>query len=113
MSGSKSILLTAHRSDEVLSTFSTSGADQAWGWCLTRSKGMKDLAAFTVRKVKRAAAEEKREEYSSAVRVKVKGKMNPTSHLKIKGKEPFGGVEERENCRGQHLTKQPALVLFS
>ena len=46
---------------------STSGDHQALGGRLMRPKGMEDLAAFKVREVKRAAAEEReRDEYSSA-----------------------------------------------
>ena len=52
-----------------------------------RPKGMKDLAAFTVREVKRAAAEEReRDEVFlciRTVRVKVKSKVIPASFLKI------------------------------
>ena len=38
---------------------------QALEWRLMRPKGMEDLAAFSVREVKRAAAAEERDEYSS------------------------------------------------
>ena len=42
---------------------------QAFGWHLMRLKGMEDFASFRVRKVKRAAAEEReRDEYYSAQR---------------------------------------------
>ena len=44
---------------------STSANHQALGWRLMQQKKMKDLATFSVREVKRAAAEEK-DEYSSA-----------------------------------------------
>ena len=53
-----------------------------------RSKGMKDLATFSVREVKRAAAEE-RDEYSSAeepVGINVGGKPIPASFLKVEGR---------------------------
>ena len=44
----------------------TSGDHQALGGRLMRPKGKEDLAAFKVREVKRAAAEEReRDEYSS------------------------------------------------
>ena len=53
---------------------------------------MEDLAAFSAREVKRVAAQEReRDEYSSAEgqsypkRVKVKGKVIPTSFVKIEG----------------------------
>ena len=46
---------------------STSADHQALGWRLMRPKGMKYLAAFSAREVKKAAAEEReRDEYSSA-----------------------------------------------
>ena len=48
-----------------LTTCSTSADHQALGGRLMRLKGMEDLAAFKVKEVKRAAAEE-RDEYSSA-----------------------------------------------
>ena len=35
------------------------------------------------------------------VRVKVKGKIIPTNSLKIKGKRPFVGAEERRKGKGQ------------
>ena len=38
---------------------------QALGWCLMRPKEMEDLATFSVRELKKTAAEE-RDEYSSA-----------------------------------------------
>ena len=42
---------------------------QALGWRLMRPKGMEDLATFSAREIKRAAAEEReRDEYSSAER---------------------------------------------
>ena len=60
MSGSKSLASFTNR------TF-TSADHQALEWLLMRPKGMEDLAAFSAREVKRAAAEEKeRDEYSSA-----------------------------------------------
>ena len=50
-----------------LTASSTSADHQALGGHLMRPKGMEDLAAFSAREVKRAAAEEKeRDEYSSA-----------------------------------------------
>ena len=50
-----------------LTASSTSADHQALGWSLMRLKGMEDLAAFSVREVKRAAAEKReRDEYSSA-----------------------------------------------
>ena len=48
-------------------TCSPSADGQALGGRLMRPKGMEDLAAFSAREVKRAAAEEReRDEYSSA-----------------------------------------------
>ena len=69
-----------------------------------RPKGMEDLAAFKVREVKRAAAEEReRDEYSSAegqVQVKVGGKTFPASFLNIKGRGMLvGGKDRRERDR--------------
>ena len=50
-----------------LTTSPTSANHQAFGWRLMQPKGMEDLAAFSVREVKRAAAEEReRDEYSPA-----------------------------------------------
>ena len=50
-----------------LTACSTSADRQALGGRLMRPKGMKDLAAFSAREVKRAAAEEtERDEYSTA-----------------------------------------------
>ena len=50
-----------------LTASSTSADHQALGRRLMWPKGMEDLAAFKVREVKRAAAEEReRDEYSSA-----------------------------------------------
>ena len=50
-----------------LTASSTSGDHQALGGGLMRPKGIEDLAAFKVREVKRAAAEEReRDKYSSA-----------------------------------------------
>ena len=51
----------------LLTASSTSAEHQALGWRLMRPKGIEDLAAFIVREVKRAAAEEReRDEYYSA-----------------------------------------------
>ena len=62
----------AHREAEMkalrlsLTVSSTSADHQAVGWRLMRPKGMEDLAAFSVRKVKGAAVEEREsDEYSS------------------------------------------------
>ena len=50
-----------------LTASSTSADHQALGWRLMRSKGMEDLAAFSAREVKRAAAKKReRDEFSSA-----------------------------------------------
>ena len=50
-----------------LIALSTSADHQALGGRLMRPKGMEDLAAFSAREAKRAAAEEReRDEYSSA-----------------------------------------------
>ena len=50
-----------------LTACSTSADHQALGGRLMRPKGMEDLAAFSAREVKRAAAEEtERDEYSTA-----------------------------------------------
>ena len=51
----------------ALTAPSTSADHQALGGRLMRPKGMEDLAAFSAREAKRAAAEEsERDEYSSA-----------------------------------------------
>ena len=50
-----------------LTALSISADHHALGWRLMRPKGMEDLAAFSAREVKRAAAEEReRDKYSSA-----------------------------------------------
>ena len=50
-----------------LTAFSISADHQTLGWRLMWPKGMKDLAAFSAREVKRVAAEEREKEvYSSA-----------------------------------------------
>ena len=60
MSGSEALRLS-------LTTSSTSGDHHALGGRLMRPKEMEDLAAFKVKEVKRAAAEEReRDEFSSA-----------------------------------------------
>ena len=60
MSGRKALCL-------VLTASSTSADHQALGGRLMWPKGIEDLAAFSAREVKRAAAEEReRDEYSSA-----------------------------------------------
>ena len=60
MSGSESLTSFTNAS-------STSADHQALGGRLMRPEGMEDLAAFKVREIKRAAAEEReRDEYSSA-----------------------------------------------
>ena len=57
-----------------------------------RPKGMKDLAAFRVGEGKRAAAEEREKKKRRVfhcrrkVRVKLEGKVIPTSFLKIEGR---------------------------
>ena len=64
-----------------------------------RPKGMEDLAAFSTREVKRAAAEEKeRDEYSSAekaMRVEVEGKTILASFRKTKGRGMLVGEKDR------------------
>ena len=51
----------------ALTSLSTSADHQALGWRLMRPKGMEDLAAFSAREVKKAAAEEReRDQYSFA-----------------------------------------------
>ena len=65
MSGGKSLGSFTNVVVFFLITFSTLTEHQALGCRLTRSKEMKYLAAFSVREVKRAAAEE-RKEYSCA-----------------------------------------------
>ena len=52
-----------------------------------RPKGMEDLAAFSAKEVKRAAAEEKERVFlcRRTMRVKVRGKAIPASFLKIEG----------------------------
>ena len=68
---SLAIFITSVSGSKSLASFttasSTSGDHQALGWRLMRPKGMEDLAAFKVREVKRAAAEEReRDDYFSA-----------------------------------------------
>ena len=62
--------------------------------------GMENLTTFSARKIKKAAAvETKREKYFSAektVRVEVKGKIIPTSFLKIE-EGPFVWTGEQRN----------------
>ena len=59
VSSSKSLL--------SLTAFSISADHQALGWRLMQLKGMEDLAAFSTREVKKAAAEEReKDKYSSA-----------------------------------------------
>ena len=63
-----------------------------------RPKGMENLAAFSARVVKRAAAEEReRDEYSSCrgtVGVKVKDKVIPASFLKVEGRGTLVGAKD-------------------
>ena len=60
MSGSESFTF-------LLTVSSTLADHQALGWRVMRPKRMEDLAAFSVREIKKAAAEEReRDEYSSA-----------------------------------------------
>ena len=68
-----------------------------------RPKGMKYLAAFIVREVKRAAAEEKeRREFlcRRTVRVKVKSKVISASSLKTEGRGTFVGAKDRRKRNG-------------
>ena len=80
----------------TLTASPTSVDNYALGWRLIGLKGMKDFAAFSARKVKRAAAEEReRDEYSSAEGQrgsKLEGKVIPASFLKIKGSRTIVGV---------------------
>ena len=62
VSGSKALTTFTRLS---LTASSTSADHQTLGWRLMRPKGMESLDAFSMREVKRAAAEE-RDEYSSA-----------------------------------------------
>ena len=72
-----------------------------------RPKGIADLAAFSAREVKRAAAAEERErdEYSflcrRTVRVNVGGKAIPASFLKIEGRGTLIGAEDRREREGR------------
>ena len=63
-----------------------------------RPNGMENLAAFGAREVKRAATEEREERgvflCCRTVKVEVKGKVIPTSFLKIEGRGAFIGTEE-------------------
>ena len=62
---SLAIFITSVSSSKSLASF-TSVDHQALGWCLMQPKGIEDLAAFSVREVKRVAAEEREiEEYTS------------------------------------------------
>ena len=65
-------------------------------------KGMEELAAFSVREGKRAAAEKKKRIFlcRRTVRVKVKGKVIPASFLKIEGRRTFVGVKDRREWDG-------------
>ena len=62
-----------------------------------RRKGMEDLAAFSAREVKRAAAAGKRRVFlcSRTVRVKVGSKAIPASFLKIEGRGTLVGAKDR------------------
>ena len=65
--------------------------------------GMEDLAVFSVTEVKRAAAEEKKRRIflcRRTVRVKVQGKVIPTSFLKIEARGTFVGVKDRRKRDG-------------
>ena len=56
-----------------------------------RPKGMKDLVVLSARKVKRAAAANERDEYSTEEGVKV----IPASFLKIEGRGTLVGAKDR------------------
>ena len=57
---SLAIFITSLSCSKILASFTSAGL-QALGWRLMRPKGMEDLAAFSVREVKRVAAAEERE----------------------------------------------------
>ena len=60
---------------------------------------MKDLATFSVREVKRVAAEEREKRRvflcRRTVRVKVKSKVIPASFLKVEGRATLVGAKDR------------------
>ena len=58
-------------------------------------KGMEDLAAFSAREVKRAAAEERRKRRVFLCRWTVKGKIIPASFLKVEGRRTLVGAKDR------------------
>ena len=73
-----------------------------------RPKGMEDLAAFSVREVKRAAAEEKERDVflcRRTVRVKVEGKVIPASSLKVKGRRTLVGQKTGERGTDRRIGK--------
>ena len=62
-----------------------------------RPKGMKDLAAFSAREVKKAAAQKRKRRVflcRRTVRVKVEGKVTPASFLKIQGRGMLIGAKD-------------------
>ena len=72
-----------------LTASSTLADHQALEWPLMRPKAMEDLAAFSVREVKRRIFLCRR-----TVREKVKSKVIPASFLKIEGRGTFVGPKE-------------------
>ena len=74
-----------------ITLFSTSADNQTLGWRLMRPKRMEDLAAFNIREIKRAAAEEsERDEYSSA-EVQCESKQKAKSSQRVFRKLKEGG----------------------
>ena len=68
-----------------------------------RPKGMEDLAAFSVREVKKAAVEERKRRVflcRRTVRVEVRSKVIPAGLLKIEGRGTFVEAKDRREREG-------------
>ena len=73
---------------------STSADHQALGWRLTRPKAMEDLIEFSVREVKRAAAEERKRVFLckwTEREIEIKGKVTQQAFRKLKRDICWGG----------------------
>ena len=72
-----------------------------------RPKGMEDLAAFSAKEVKRAAAEERERRpvflCRRTVRVKVGSKAIPASFLKVEGRGMLVGAKDRRERDRQKI----------
>ena len=91
VSGSKSLASFTNR------TF-ISADHHAVGWRLMRPKGVEDLAAFSAKEVKKAAAEEKKRRVFLSRTVGVK--VIPTSFLKVEGCGTLVGAKDRRERDG-------------